>query len=167
MPDKAAVAAIEARLGNAEASPADWLDQAHKAVDAAEIYVLLRRALASAAKQGDAATAISTVDELARRFAVNSLEVRSQTFDDLKLHISTPEGWDALANAAAALFEDPAAAAQPAAQSIWRSSALPAAASRPISTRSARPRSASFAPRRRRAGAEAGGTRADHQRTVT
>jgi hypothetical protein len=114
VPDKAAIAAAEQRLGNsAEVSTADLLDQAHKAAEAADVYVLLRRALASAVKQGDAATAISTADEIGRRFAVNSLEVRSQTLDDLQGHALDSDSLDALAEAAATLIDEATAAAQP------------------------------------------------------
>ncbi|HEX4000255.1 MAG TPA: hypothetical protein VHX65_17015 [Pirellulales bacterium] len=114
LPGAAAIADAEKRLGPpAGISPADLLDQAHKAFEGADIYVLLRRALDSAVKQGDAATAISAVDELARRFAVNSLEVRTQALDNLRAHVTTPEAWDALANAASGMIDDAIAAAQP------------------------------------------------------
>ena len=78
VPDSAAIAAAEQKLGPAatDASAADLLELAHNAAESSEIYVLLRRALDAAIKLGDAPTAISTVDELVRRFAVNSLEVR-------------------------------------------------------------------------------------------
>jgi len=114
VPDKAAIAAVEQRLGSsAEVSTSDLLDQAHKAAEAADIYVLLHRALDAAVKQGDAATAISTADEIGRRFAVNSLEVRSQTLNDLQARVLSSESLDALAEAAAALIDEATAAAQP------------------------------------------------------
>jgi hypothetical protein len=114
VPDNRAIATTEQRLNlSAELVAVDLLDQAHKASEAAEIYVLLRRALDSAIQQGDAATAISAVDELARRFAVNSLEVRSQTLNNLQSHVRTSESLDALAEAAAALVDDATTAAQP------------------------------------------------------
>lgn len=114
VPDKASIAATEQRLGIlADVSAADVLEQAHKAAEAAEIYVLLRHAIDTAVKQGDAATAISAADELARRFAVNSLEVRSQTLNDLQARPLTSDALAAVAEAAAGLIDDAMAAGQP------------------------------------------------------
>lgn len=111
LPPKAAITAVEQRLDQAGTlQPADLIDQAHKATEAAELYVLLRRALDGAVKQGDAAMAISTADELVRRFAVDSLGLQSQMIDQLQGHDLTPESSAAVANAAAALIEEASAA---------------------------------------------------------
>lgn len=110
VPDAATIAAINARLGDLSATPpADLIDQAHKATEPVEVYVLLRTAIGAAIKQGDAATAISATDELARRFAVDSLQVHWQTLDDLRAHADSPKSWAALANDASSLIDEASA----------------------------------------------------------
>jgi len=114
VPDAAAIAAAEQKLGpSTDASAADLLELAHNAAESSEIYVLLRRALDASIKLGDAATAISTVDELVRRFAVSSLEVRLQTLTDLQAHVRTSAAMAAVATAESALIDEATTAAQP------------------------------------------------------
>ncbi len=116
VPDAVAIAAAEQKLGPAatDASAADLLELAHNAAESSEIYVLLRRALDAAIKLGDAPTAISTVDELVRRFAVNSLDVRLQTLTDLQARVHTSAATAAVATAESALIDEATTAGQPA-----------------------------------------------------
>ncbi len=115
IPVAAAIAAVKQRLGDlSTAQAADLLDQAHKTTDSAEVYVLLEQALDMAVMRGVAAKAISVADEMERRFAIDSLQFRFQTFEDLRLHVESPASWQALANGAAALIDDATAAGKPA-----------------------------------------------------
>jgi hypothetical protein len=115
VPDAGAIAAAEQKLGPAatDVSAADLLELAHNAAESSEIYVLLRRALDAAIKLGDAPTAISTVDELVRRFAVNSLEVRLQALTELQARVRTSAATAAVATAESALIDEAMTSGQP------------------------------------------------------
>lgn len=113
LPDAAARAGAQARLEQTLASaPATELLGGARADGrpADECFVLLEKARDVAAAAEDVDTALAATDDLIRRYEVDALAVRVETFGKLRESVATPSVARALAEKGLALVDDAAAA---------------------------------------------------------
>jgi hypothetical protein len=112
VPDGTAEAAAEIRFAEtfAAATPQAILDKSQTLSDGPLVYVALRKALDMALNSGDVALVGRIVDELSRRFTIETVPLRAKAYNDLRQHVATTPGWEALAEAALALVDEAVAA---------------------------------------------------------
>ena len=112
VPDGTAEAAAEIRFTEtfAAASPQAILDKSQTLGDGPLVYVALRKALDAAMNGGDVALVGRIVDELSRRFTIETVPLRAKAYNNLRQHVATTSGWEALAEAALALVDEAVAA---------------------------------------------------------
>jgi hypothetical protein len=112
VPDEKAEATAEIRFTEtfAAATPQAILDKSKTLSDGPLVYLALRKALGTAVATGDVALVGRIVDELSRRFTVETVPSRARAYIDLRQHVATTPGWEALAEAALALVDEAIAA---------------------------------------------------------
>ncbi len=112
VPNAMDAASAETRFAEtfAGAAPEAILEQSKALTDAPLIYVALTKALGTAVTSGNVVLAGQIVDELSRRFTIDSVPLRSKTCIELRQHIATIAGWQALGEAALAAIDEAAAA---------------------------------------------------------
>jgi hypothetical protein len=112
VPDGMAEAAAEIRFRETfeAASPQAILDKSQTLSDGPLVYVALRKALDLALNAGDVALVGRIVDELSRRFTIETVPLRAKAYNDLRQHVATTPGWEALAEASLALVDEAVAA---------------------------------------------------------
>jgi hypothetical protein len=108
VPDKAALAAAEARVAGAfaELTPQATLEKTKSLTDGPMVYVALNHALDGAIASGNVAVVGQILDELGRRFAVDSLSLRAKSYLDLRPHVSTAAAWEMLAESTLELIDE-------------------------------------------------------------
>jgi hypothetical protein len=112
VPDAMAAAAVEARFAEmfADAPPEAILEQSKPLTDGPLVYVALTKALNTSASSGNSALAGRIVDELSRRFTIETVPLRVKTYLDLQQHVTTIADWHALGEAALAAIDEAVAA---------------------------------------------------------
>jgi hypothetical protein len=112
VPDGTAESAAKIRFTEtfAAASPQAILDKSQTLSDGPLVYVALRKALDAGLNAGDVALVSRIVDELSRRFTIETVPLRAKAYNDLRQHVTTTAGWEALAEAALALVDEAVAA---------------------------------------------------------
>ncbi|HEY2148826.1 MAG TPA: hypothetical protein VGH32_12875 [Pirellulales bacterium] len=112
VPNAMDAASAETRFAEtfAGAAPQAILKQSKPLTDAPLIYVALTKALGTAVTSGNVVLAGQIVDELSRRFTIDSVPLRAKTCIELRQHIATIPDWHALGEAALAAIDEAAAA---------------------------------------------------------
>jgi hypothetical protein len=108
VPDAMAAAAVESRIAEmfAGAQPEAILEQSKPLTDGPLVYVALNKALGTATSSGNAALAGRIVDELSRRFRIETVPLRTKAYLDLRQHITTIPDWHGLGEAALAAIDE-------------------------------------------------------------
>ena len=114
VPDLAAQRAASARLATAFAdpAPAEVLERSKQLDDGPLVYVALDKALHKAVAEGDVALVGQIVDELSRRFTVETLPLRAAAAIDLRRHVTSQSGWAALGESSLGMIDEAVAADQ-------------------------------------------------------
>ncbi len=112
VPDAAAQAAAEVKFAGdfAGLMPEGILEKSKSSDDAALVYVALEKAIAGASEKGDVIVTGRLVDELSRRFTIDEAPLRAKACLDLRPHVASVPGWEALASMALPLVDEVIAA---------------------------------------------------------
>jgi hypothetical protein len=112
VPDKAALAAAEARFPDAfaDTTPQAVLEKAKTLDIGPLVYVALNHALDGAIAGGDVPLVGQILDELSRRFTIDSLSLRAKSYLDLRQHVTSAPAWEILSESTLALIDDATAA---------------------------------------------------------
>jgi hypothetical protein len=112
VPNAMDAASAETRFAEtfAGAAPQAILEQSKPLTDGPLIYVALSKALGTAVTSGNVVLAGQIVDELGRRFTIETLPLRAKSCIELRQHVSTMSDWHALGEAALAAIDEAAAA---------------------------------------------------------
>jgi hypothetical protein len=116
VPSDQAQAAVQKRFAETfgDSAPEVVIEKTEPLTDGPLVYVALNTALEWSIVKGDVALVGQITDELSRRFTLDAVPLRAKALVELRPHIATTPGWEALAGAALPLIDEAIAANRPA-----------------------------------------------------